>query len=340
MRKAAVCLRALAAAAFFILAVRLSMTAQRSADISVVILEKQAISAGQAADLLEQEQQRETPQGSCFWGEFPGMQLSCKETGGTAVAAVVVTAGNPELIVPGTAALAYQENGCFLDTQTAAELFGTMKAAGQTVWYDGVSYVVYGTFESLNRMMVRQASETDGETLDMISVYLKGETSSTSPSSRSAEEFLMRCSLEGEVTDYIFLNAAVHDFLFLLPLMLAVWIIRDQLSQARGSTSRSLKTVSLLTAAVVFTAALVLVVQNFQIPADMIPTKWSDFSFWETWWKGQRKNLLLLLGTAQGEAQLALLWNLLLSVLCNVCAVFAGILFLDSQRVRREKAAD
>ncbi|MCD7954565.1 MAG: hypothetical protein LUG93_02160 [Lachnospiraceae bacterium] len=64
----------------------------------------------------------------------------------------------------------------------------------------------------------------------------------------------------------------------------------------------------------------------FKIPSDMIPTRWSDFSFWDTWLEEQKKNILLLLTTPLGKIQTQLLWNCLLSLSGTLAAAFLAFL--------------
>ena len=338
MREVGICIRITAAAVFFLLAVCFCTKAGRSSDIAAAVLSPQPLPAGQAGAICELEMEQEQPVGNCFWGEVPDTQLSCRETGGSSLVTAVLTVGNPELVVPGSTALAYQENGCFLDTRTANELFGTEQASGQIVWCGDSSYTVYGTFESMEQMMIRQAEDTDGEVLDMVSLHLTGSQPGLPPDTRGAQQFLVRHNLSGEIIDYLFLNALAGDLLLVLPLFVGSCLIRMACAQAKAADTLCKKAVFSGLAVLSAAAAVYLVLQHFRLPPDMIPTQWSDFSFWETWWETQRRNLLLLLGTAQGETQLAMLWNLLLSFLCNLLAVFAGFsLRLSFPRERKQR---
>lgn len=323
-------------AAFFLLAVRFGAEAQTYADSAVVLLEGEPLDGEQAAMLCGQEAKSEEQSGFCFWGEQNKTELFCRETGGEGVVNTILVQGNPELIVEGIGMLAYQEQGCFLDAQTSAELFGTRQAAGQTVWCGDQPYTVCGTVESMDRILIRQASEADGAVLDMLSLYL-------AENSGSAQQFLIRYGLSGKVMDTQFLSAAAQDMLLLLPLILGIWLIRllaAQASETDGLWHRAAYAAGALLAAA---AVLYFVFRRIEIPSDMIPTKWSDFSFWEQWWDSQRENLLLIFRTAKGEAQLTMLWNISLSMICSVCAAFLGLLLIiatgagSKNRRRQEK---
>lgn len=335
MKKAGIAAGIFCTAVFFILAVRFCSAARAYGDSAVVLLDGQMLDKKQAAGLCEKELERADGTGCCFWGEYAGVGLMCRETGSTASVSAVVLQGNPELIALGTGMLANQTNGCFIDAQTAQTLFGTRQAAGQTVWCDGRAYTVCGVTDSLSRILIRQISEEDGAVLDKVSLYLakNGENGSG-----TAQQFLIRYGLDGRVTDTQFLYAAVQNSLLLLPLLFGVWLIYLIAAQAKAQENlwkRALYLAGALCAAAVVSYCLFC---RIRIPADMIPTKWSDFSFWGQWWEKQRENLLTIFRTAKGEAQLTMVWNLGAGLLCNVCAVFSGLLFiLVSGRNERKK---
>lgn len=325
MRRIGILAGVIFTAAFFVLAVRFGTEAQTYADSVVVLLDGEPLDGEQAAMLCGQEPESGEQAGFCFWGEENKTELFCRETGGAGVVNTILVQGNPELIVSGIGTLAYQEHGCFLDAQTSTQLFGTQQAKGQTVWCGDQPYTVCGTVESMDRIMIRQASEADGAVLDMLSLYL---TENSGGSSGSAQQFLIRYGLSGKVMDTQFLSAAAQNMLLLLPLILGIWLIRLLAVQAADADGLWYRAAYAAGALFACAAVLYFVIRRIEIPPDMIPTKWSDFSFWEQWWENQRENLLLIFRTAKGEAQLTMLWNMSLSMICSVCAAFSGLLLI------------
>lgn len=331
-----------AAACCYLLAAHHYAQAQSSVGVVTAKLEGTALSAREAQEICAREQEQETPLYLCFWGERQELQLFCRETGGRAQAGALYVEGSPELVIPGTGLLSWNEGGCFADTQTAQSLFGMSQAVGQTLWCGEQSYRICGTFESLNRLIVLPAGQAPEPVLDMVSV-MKAETArgsaewsvtgrgSAVPSvtaagkvREDAEQLLLRYGLTGDSMDFLFFGAFAGDLLLLLPALLCVSILRV-LWRCRRETEKILqKTVFLLLflgLAVIFWRLFAALVQ---IPGDMIPARWSDFSFWPQWWNGQKQNLLRILGGAQGEMQLEMLWNLLLSCFWSLLSVAAG----------------
>lgn len=310
---------------------------EKASGIVTVMLEGEPLAGKAAQEILVREEEQEDFVQSCFWGELPGMELKCRETGKSSRVLTIVTKGNPELVMSGTVALSWQEDGCFLDTQTAADLFGTQQAAGQQVWCQEKSYTVCGTFESLRRVMVRQAVSQDGACLDTISLRVPKEEAADAwslqvikSSAGSAEQFLMRNALSGETAEFTLPGVVARDLLLILPLFLAVAILCFFLKAGKNASAAWEKCVCFAAAFFIILAALWLAARYLRIPQDMVPSKWSDFSFWSDWWNRQRQNLLRILGSAQGEMQLMLLWNLLVSFMANLIALFSGIFFVKN----------
>lgn len=319
-------------------AVRYSNLAENSADTATVMLENSSLTGKDAEEICAREAEQDTPIPLCFWGEREEAALSCKETGGSSIATEIISEGKQELIVPGGQSPILQRGECLIDKETAWDLFRTDFALGQTLWCDGEAYRVCGTFESLERIFIHRAGQNFQET------QAEGEGSLENPrpgavldhislrtgSSGDAEQFLMRYGLTGTRIDFTFLNILVQDLLLLLPLILAgklLWILGKgfwEEAQSRGG-----KICVGLACGGIFLAVLFLFRGNLKIPSDMIPTKWSDFSFWTDWWSSQCKNFLRMLGSAQGEVQLMMLWKLLISLACNLAGVFLALTLSD-----------
>lgn len=366
-KKISLGIRIVVTAVCYFLAVRWNTDVQEAARIVMVSLTGGA--TAETAELICGEEQKEEGEAGtaggqeemlslCFWREQEDLQFSCRETGKTAWATGLLTEGDTELAVRGSGILAWQEKGCVMDDVTAQELFGTQQANGQLVWCSGEAYIVYGTFESLERTVVLRTGSGSAKAPDLSAggtgIASKGNlfdhVSMRVPAGRNAktaaEQVLMRCGLEGDIMDFTFPGIVCGNLLLVLPALLAAGLVRllwryhgerspekkkitagqrakyrRALEKSDGFTGRIVCAVMALASAAAF---CFLLREHLQIPADMIPTRWSDFSFWPQWWAGQRTNLLQILRSAQGEMQLEVLWSFGLSVAWNFLAIAAG----------------
>ena len=282
---------------------------QARAGYAAAFLNDRAVTAKEAEQICEAGAEQEYPAVICFFKEQPDTSLFCRETGEASVVNQIRIIGNAELLMYGSNALSFRKNGCYLDTATVRVLFGTDKVAGQTVRSGDQSWQVLGVFDSLQKEMLCVAEEK--MLLDRIlllsSDYGRGRD--------ELEQLLLRNGLGGDVVDFTVVTALVQDLLLIVPLLLlaraAKWLIKD----LPGTGLR-------LAATVVFgLAGLWYLIGNLHIPPDLIPTRWSDFSFWSTTWMQQRQNFLLILKSAAGEASLDLLWHAMCAVLENLLAV-------------------
>lgn len=298
-----------AALLLYLAAVRSNAHVQARAGYAAAFLNDRAVTAKEAEQICEAEAEQEYPAAICFFKEQPDTSLFCRETGEASVVNQIRIIGNAELLMYGSNALSFRKNGCYLDTATVRVLFGTDKVAGQTVRNGDQSWQVLGVFDSLQKEMLCVAEEK--MLLDRIlllsSDYGRGRD--------ELEQLLLRNGLGGDVVDFTVVTALVQDLLLIVPLLLlaraAKWLIKD----LPGTGLR-------LAATVVFgLAGLWYLTGNLHIPPDLIPTRWSDFSFWSTTWMQQRQNFLLILKSAAGEASLDLLWHAMCAVLENLLAV-------------------
>lgn len=298
-----------AALLLYLAAVRSNAHVQARAGYAAAFLNDRAVTAKEAEQICEAEAEQEYPAAICFFKEQPDTSLFCRETGEASVVNQIRITGNAELLMYGSNALSFRKNGCYLDTATVRVLFGTDKVAGQTVRSGDQSWQVLGVFDSLQKEMLCVAEEKTilDRILLLSSDYGRGRD--------ELEQLLLRNGLGGDVVDFTVVTALVQDLLLIVPLLLlaraAKWLIKD----LPGTGLR-------LAATVVFgLAGLWYLTGNLHIPPDLIPTRWSDFSFWSTTWMQQRQNFLLILKSAAGEASLDMLWHAMCAVLENLLAV-------------------
>ncbi|MCD8012138.1 MAG: hypothetical protein LUG99_02985 [Lachnospiraceae bacterium] len=291
-----------------------------------IVLDGMALSAAEAETICQNEAEQDEPLSVCFFGEQT-VQVSCEENGKNASVTLILAAGNFTLLAQGGTALNWMEDGCLLDQNTASSIFGTSQTSGQYLWISGEAYQVCATFESELPAVIRNAAASDENALTQ--AILKASSQDEDNLSGKAEQFLTRHSLSGTVVSTDHLIVLVGDLLLLVPLALlgrlVGTIMRERASRPRRKEDRFVRgNAGLLFISIFVTIWLAL--HYFEIPSDMIPTRWSDFSFWGTWLEEQKKNILLLLTTPLGKIQTQILWNCLISLSADLAAAFLALL--------------
>lgn len=295
-----------------------------------IVLERGVDTA--AAEAIFSQEEADDPVGFCFWGEREGQTVSCLETRARAQVTLVSLSGNPELM--GAGCLAWQK-GCLIDEGTAQTLFGTTRCGGQILLRDGAAYRVLGTVHALRPTMMTMAES--GDSMNRCVLALPAENGKT-----LGEQFLLRWGLAGTVMDFYPMLALTGNLLLLFP---AILLLRVCCRLGKNWRKLSLHGIvsgnqlPLLGRAVLALGLAVgtfwLLAKRLVIPPDMIPSRWSDFSFWGKWLEGQKVNFFRILFTPLGSGQLQMLLNMVKSMGASTAA---AILALWS--VRRQDNAD
>ena len=302
------------------------------ADITVIQMKARGLTAADAGEIQERELEAEEPLELNFWGEAGERTVTSRVNGKSEPVSLLYTGEKSGLVLPGTEILSWKENGCCLDKKTADALFGTEEAAGQTVWMGEKEYTVCGTFESFRKLVLCRARREDGAVLTAISCRVPKEDGAAS----RVQEFMMRQNLAGEVTDLTFLAYLSRNLMLLLPVCLGIRLLQmisraisgaeeTQTNGKRDTFALPLRCLRLI----LIVGICVFLWENIRIPSDMIPSRWSDFSFWGTWWETQKENLLRVFFMAQGETQVMFLWNFCRFVCASAGAVFCFLLCTD-----------
>lgn len=274
----------------------------------------------QAGKITEQEQEREEDAVSfCLWGNQEESEISCQETGNSARVSVLYALGNVSLLFPEISSLGLEGNQCYLDKDTAISLFGTTEVSGQLLWYQEHSYRVSGVLaqkeegNSYGRMICRLRPES-GASLDFVTLLTS--------SADGAEQFLIRNDLSGNILDYSCILALAKDFLLLLPLLMVIRIS----SLLKNEFAGKIVPVYLPVSAVLLLLFLFFAGHWLEIPPEMVPVKWSDFSFWSNFAKQERDKLFSLLTAPLAQHQAEQLLYLIRTVIYNLGAVCCFLL--------------
>ena len=290
---------------------------------TIYIQLKQTIPFGVAEKIMMEEAKQEAPLCVCFWKQGNPVSVSCRETGKQNTSREVILCGNAGLLSAGP--LNFQ-NGCMIDPNTSRLLFGTEICGGQRIHISDNDYPVLGTVKTLESTIFRTAEV--GDSLDRI--ILLG-------SPEKAQQFLIRWELHGEQLGFYPIWALAADCGILLPLVLLIAFC-VYLGSKKGKISCSLQKTGII---VILFAGLLLLGKYLVIPEEMIPAKWSDFSFWSRLWADQRKNFLSIAFTSLGNRQLQMMFGMVKSIICYLLSSMLVIIALMIKSIdRRQVHAD
>ena len=289
--------------------------AKENASLTYLLLSRN-IDATEAEEIFAQEKALPDSIGFCFWGETAAKTVICKETGGIAQVTQVLLSGNPGILNAGS--LAWQD-GCFVDETTARSLFGTADCGGQILWREDIAYPVLGTIFAFQPTMLTVAAETDGVVLNRCALFAPAESGT-----QAADQFMLRWGLQGEMIDFFSLWSAVHNYLLLLPCLFvlvaflySIRKVRRILHSEDFSFSAMVKPAGFL---LIYVCLLCFLGSQIQILPDLIPSRWSDFSFWGKALEAQKENLRQVLLTPMGSTHLQMMLDMVKSMVSSTAA--------------------
>lgn len=251
------------------------------------------IPAGDAWTLLEKSREDAEDGELCpvFWMERENVQIRSELLGKQADVRLVCAAGNTELLFHGGSALAAGDTeGCLIDRDTARELFGYGESAGQRLCLDGETYEIRGVVEDAEGVLVIQAAEDADIGFDTVTVAA-GEKRQ-----EEIKELLEgRYNIQGTLEEWNLLYGMAKFVLLLLPMAAAAAVLAGIRRNIREAAGRGEKIFWKLCFWAGVLGSLCAAAMQINIPSDMVPSTWSDFSFWSNLWEEKRSAVSFLL---------------------------------------------
>jgi len=173
--------------------------------------------------------------------------------------------------------------GCAVSEGAAFALWGGGNVLGQSVLWEGRTYYVQGVLKGEEALMVvQQSAEAQAPMPNMQLRFASGG------SRQAAEEFLSRTDFRGaQLLDMPLAGWLLRFIAFLPALFMGIWMLARLLlealrmrldSRGRKDLPKFLRRLPLLLA--LGAADVFLITRGPKLPAALIPSAWSDFSFW------------------------------------------------------------
>lgn len=285
----------------------------KARNAAVTILNQtQPLTKARTEEMRETELKQENAFEFTAWCQQNGVWLET-ELGTAAEVSKISACGRTDLIFPESAWLDCEDpGGCLLDEKTAKTLFGSTNVVGMPIKCGKSEKIIRGILHNVEDTVVFMA-EDDTEQLTHLTVRCD-----VRQSLRQVEnEFMTRYGITGSIIKMQTMSGIAEGLILVLPLMTGIWMIRTALRAVhvkgarRGQRSEEnrnrkekaiyfinenkVKIAVVCLCTIAACACFWLILTHLQIPADMIPTKWSDFSFWSSLWEKERESLLILL---------------------------------------------
>lgn len=211
-----------------------------------------------------------------FWGKTEGVDVENVQGSRRSSVDVWRVRGRLDILFNGSVNLQETDlQGCYLDAETARELFGSTEVTGSEVTCMGRQFTIRGILVGEEDLLILRPGVK--ETTDHITL---GDEDKDPMTASKIESFLLRYGISGRAVDPLFLKYILQILLLLFPAGLGICLFRE----LKGGRAEGVRWILLL---IMFW----LLLRRIEIPETMIPDKWSDFQFWKNWWESAGDNM-------------------------------------------------
>jgi len=264
-----------------------------------------AISGSVAIDMEKTESKEDVQVNYTLWGEIKGESVLYPELYRTANVTAMVISGESRLILGSSWNLtANDKTGCLIDKTTAYALFGDTEVVGQVIQFDNKEYTIRGLVEKAEKEIVVQSTSVTKAVMN----YIALETPIGGSAGDTVENFASRHGVSSESLDYNMYCAWSDIIVMILPLLLSISVIYQLIKTVYRAKETPVKCAVYAGITLVYTVIVFWVIKsNFSYPETMIPSRWSDFSFWSKLYNEQVEKVITLLRTEKSLAELKLI---------------------------------
>lgn len=235
------------------------------------------------ADKIGRQEDTGNQMGITAWNSLKSMELQSKELGTSANVNLIEVFGDMEKVYPielrdGNVVSMDDFEGCLIDEATAYKLFHTVNAVDNLVSYQNQRYGIRGIIKSSEAVMLIGGNEENKTYSNLELTFTEQENAG-----QLAEEFLRKYGQNGQ---YVVIDSHLFAKGLSLMVRLPAWLlgfffIYDLLHILYKQRRYPFQAVVLFLLLVIVSAVLFWMMEfELFIPDQLIPTKWSDFTFW------------------------------------------------------------
>ena len=286
-----------------------------------ILLAGDTVTGDTAEEMRMLEKQQDSPLLFTLWEEEKDALAENAAWNRQTKVSVLLLNGDSDLLFGGPVLKKDDTDGCLIDTATAEALFGSRNVVGSALQYAGRTWIIRGILSDMTPVLVVQAAalchDSDGSAISgslnsgavafhHLSLRFPstgaphcpsgGDSANRQGNTGQIDEFLIRYGLTGVISRPDKVAGIAEAFSFLLPAVLWGRLLGQVLSLMRKNRRYPVRVLlaALLLLCLVWLFFFLTGIHP-QIPEDMIPTRWSDFSFWSRWAEKQTEDFTTFL---------------------------------------------
>ena len=335
--------------ALFVLARVAAAGLSPAADAEIILAGDDTVTEDTALEMRRLEKQQNTPLAFTLWEEEKDALAENAAWNRQTKVSVLLLNGDSDLLFGGPVLKKDDTDGCLIDTATAEALFGSRNVVGSALQYAGRTWIIRGILSDMTPVLVVQAAalchDSDGSAISgslnsgavafhhlslrfpstgALHCPSGGDSANRQGNTGQIDEFLIRYGLTGVISRPDKVAGIAEAFSFLLPAVLWGRLLGQVLSLMRQNRRYPVR-VLLAALLLPFLVWLFFCLTGLHphIPEDMIPTRWSDFSFWSRWMKTQTENFTTFLSMEKSPMDLQRLRLMGIAVAAGIGSVLS-----------------
>lgn len=214
--------------------------------------------------------------------------------------------------------------GCAIDLNTAHEIWGDTDITGFELNINNKKYIVRGVFDYPQKVIITQAEVTYEKVFDSIRISFLNNQNTY----EQVQTFISKYNLGNPIIDDISPYAIVFSQIAILPIIFILLIIIINIFKLFKNSNKDLK--SMITNIFISIIIILLIVNlinlKIQIPSIYIPTKWSNFEFFERTFDNIQQSMytlerLSVLITSSKSTIKMLFTNFIFTIIFLICTL-------------------
>lgn len=318
-----------------VLAVISASDVKRAGNNSVLLRTEGFWMASDVKEMQKVEKEQKSPHSFAIWGEKEKVTVHNENLGRSTEVSVMEVCGDVDLVVGGAGQLGEDDiNGCLVDENTAFMLFGDKVIEGKEIYCQNRKLIVRGVRKDLKDTIIIRP---DGESKEILNTITLQKSNDSGVMNRE-QDFKNRHSIDGVNLKTGYIDGLAQFISLLLPYCMVAEIVFTYGKFLYFKRDRPMILIAgILVICIFIKLFLHMFSLSFQFPKDILPTKWSDFSFWQTLAETKQEEIQLLLSSKKGTSVMQKITSLLATMKYSGLALFLYFAFFRTVKPTSEK---
>ncbi|MCP1101449.1 hypothetical protein M2454_001185 [Aequitasia blattaphilus] len=285
-------------------------------DLCTLLCDGSAITGNRAKEIQDYNSELENQKAFVIWGSLGNAVVTNSDLNRSKDVEILVMNGRTDLVFSNSPWLDRGDyNQCLIDENTAMELYGSKKVSEVELIYNNKAYQVKGVLENAKDTLIVQSDSSEVIGLEKITIRTDAKTSEKEIQRKMETQY----GITGTILRYSLLTESIELVSLLFPIIIGCHLMTELIKNVRNASNKKKEyffwSAGLLVFMIVF---IILIFKRVSIPEDYIPTRWSDFSFWSSFFSEQFSTLIIMFKMSKSSSELyyCFVWLKTISLLC------------------------